>query len=490
MKHTIKLTRAFAVTAALHLATAHAGDISVNGNLTVTNSSLNSMLGINTLTPSATVDVRPIAFANDQNGGIQMATTDGHWLSGMFLRTDSSGIPRLAFDIASGEGLTLLNGGNVGIGTTYPTAQLDVNGTVNASLFTGAGGTLAGSAGGFTLGARPLFSVTNSSPFGFGMSAGGTTAIVATSQKGNSAALATAQTGVNGTAVTTNGIGVFGQLTAPSGAAVEGFQTPSGVKGVLGGVTVATGGEFTTSTYYGVYGTSAGGNGPTSGYWAGYFDGDVNVNGNLTIGGSLTAGILASPLHVVSPSGIAEVTLQSGDPGSYNYAIIASSNELTIGKSDTVVTALHVNSAQLVSIGRPNSDNNAMLTVWGDLSVPVGYIYSQGVIVISDRNAKQNFTSITPQAVLDKVANLPITKWNFKADAGTLHIGPMAQDFHAAFQFGTDDKHINLADEGGVALAAIQGLNQRLNEKNTEIQDLKQTVNELKTMVQSLAEEK
>jgi hypothetical protein len=47
----------------------------------------------------------------------------------MFLRTDSAGIPRLAFDIASSEGLTLLNGGNVGIGTTYPTAPLHIQGS-------------------------------------------------------------------------------------------------------------------------------------------------------------------------------------------------------------------------------------------------------------------------------------------------------------------------------------------------------------------------
>jgi Skp family chaperone for outer membrane proteins len=41
----------------------------------------------------------------------------------------------------------------------------------------------------------------------------------------------------------------------------------------------------------------------------------------------------------------------------------------------------------------------------------------------------------------------------------------MAQDFHAAFEIGTDDKHIAPIDEGGVALAAIQGLNQKLQDE-------------------------
>ena len=42
-------------------------------------------------------------------------------------------------------------------------------------------------------------------------------------------------------------------------------------------------------------------------------------------------------------------------------------------------------------------------------------------------------------------------------------------------------------DADGVALAAIQGLNQKLNEKDAEIQDLKQSVAKLKAMVEELA---
>jgi len=38
------------------------------------------------------------------------------------------------------------------------------------------------------------------------------------------------------------------------------------------------------------------------------------------------------------------------------------------------------------------------------------------------------------------------------------HIGPMAQDFAAAFRVGSDDTHITTVDESGVALAAIQQL--------------------------------
>jgi hypothetical protein len=114
------------------------------------------------------------------------------------------------------------------------------------------------------------------------------------------------------------------------------------------------------------------------------------------------------------------------------------------------------------------------------------------VRLTSDRNAKENFTALNARAVLEKVAGLPVTQWNYKTvGKSEQHIGPMAQDFHTAFGLaGNDDKHISVVDEGGVALAAIQGLNQKVDEKNTEIQDLKQTVNELKKLVQTLADKK
>lgn len=45
----------------------------------------------------------------------------------------------------------------------------------------------------------------------------------------------------------------------------------------------------------------------------------------------------------------------------------------------------------------------------------------------------------------------------------------MAQDFHAAFALGTDDKHIAAVDANGVALAAIQGFNRKLEKENVKL---------------------
>jgi hypothetical protein len=101
----------------------------------------------------------------------------------------------------------------------------------------------------------------------------------------------------------------------------------------------------------------------------------------------------------------------------------------------------------------------------------------------SDRNAKEKFTAVSSRDVLDKVAGLPITEWSFKQDPDTRHIGPMAQDFYAAFNVGMDDKHIATVDEGGVALAAIQGLNQKFESENAT---LRAENAELKTRLEKL----
>jgi hypothetical protein len=101
----------------------------------------------------------------------------------------------------------------------------------------------------------------------------------------------------------------------------------------------------------------------------------------------------------------------------------------------------------------------------------------------SDRNAKQDFTPVSPSQILDKVLQLPVSEWSYKTDATTRHIGPMGQDFYSTFNIGTDEKHIAPIDEGGVALAAIQGLNQKLNEKDAEIQALQQRLEKLEQLV-------
>jgi len=106
----------------------------------------------------------------------------------------------------------------------------------------------------------------------------------------------------------------------------------------------------------------------------------------------------------------------------------------------------------------------------------------------SDRNLKEGFTTVDSKQVLEKVAQLPVTEWNFKGYPQR-HIGPVAQDFHALFPLNDSDTTLNSADLDGVALAAIQGLNQVVREKEQRISDLERSVAELKDLVQQLVKQ-
>jgi hypothetical protein len=116
-----------------------------------------------------------------------------------------------------------------------------------------------------------------------------------------------------------------------------------------------------------------------------------------------------------------------------------------------------------------------------------GLVVNGTFINASDRNSKENFEPVDSREVLDKVAALPLSKWNYKLDGSSRHLGPMAQDFYAAFGVGPDDKHIATVDADGVALAAIQGLNQKLTEelkhRDAENAELKQRLEALEKII-------
>ena len=106
---------------------------------------------------------------------------------------------------------------------------------------------------------------------------------------------------------------------------------------------------------------------------------------------------------------------------------------------------------------------NAASTVGAQLAAGSGTWAS-----LSDRNAKTNIVPLDDATVLDKVAALPISRWSYTSEHGVRHVGPMAQDFYAAFKVGEDNKHITSIDEDGVALAAIKALHARVGALDAE----------------------
>lgn len=115
-----------------------------------------------------------------------------------------------------------------------------------------------------------------------------------------------------------------------------------------------------------------------------------------------------------------------------------------------------------------------------------GPIQATSFDVASSRTYKTGFEPLSPSEVLAKVAELPISRWHFKDDPlARPHIGPMAEDFAAAFQVGTSDRSIALGDASGVALAAIQALHRESQQKDQLIAEL---VSRIEKLEQRLAD--
>jgi len=103
---------------------------------------------------------------------------------------------------------------------------------------------------------------------------------------------------------------------------------------------------------------------------------------------------------------------------------------------------------------------------------------------LCDRNAKENFQPVNCREILQKLLAVPISKWNYKNQPSRIpHIGPVAQDFAAAFGVGENDHSISTVDADGVALAAIKGLNEKfeevVKEKDARIAALEKRLAEL-----------
>jgi hypothetical protein len=104
----------------------------------------------------------------------------------------------------------------------------------------------------------------------------------------------------------------------------------------------------------------------------------------------------------------------------------------------------------------------------------------------SDRALKTDVASIDDARVLDKVAALPVSEWSYTSERGVRHVGPMAQDFYAAFGVGKDNKHITSIDEDGVALAAIKALHSENAALRRQLRVMQRQVQHVTAMVEAL----
>ncbi|MFM8683889.1 MAG: tail fiber domain-containing protein, partial [Chthoniobacterales bacterium] len=105
---------------------------------------------------------------------------------------------------------------------------------------------------------------------------------------------------------------------------------------------------------------------------------------------------------------------------------------------------------------------------------------------LSDSNAKTAVKSVDPRAVLAKLDHLPVTEWEYKADPHRRYFGPMAQDFHAAFGLGRDNKTISTLDADGVLFLSVKGLVEELKDRDARIERLESELSEIRKQLSNL----
>jgi len=112
-----------------------------------------------------------------------------------------------------------------------------------------------------------------------------------------------------------------------------------------------------------------------------------------------------------------------------------------------------------------------------------GECYKDTCPYLSDRNIKERFAPLDGQQaedVLEKLAALPVSRWSYvDGDPRVRHLGPMAQDFRAAFGLGSSHRHIDGVDANGVAVAAIQGLYRHVQELKRDNAALRRSLKRL-----------
>jgi predicted nucleic acid-binding Zn ribbon protein len=128
-----------------------------------------------------------------------------------------------------------------------------------------------------------------------------------------------------------------------------------------------------------------------------------------------------------------------------------------------------------------------MLDCCAGVPVPAGEEFCSDNCPMSDRNAKTDLRAVDPGAILARVVALDITTWRYRKDAADVrHLGPMAQDFKAAFGLWDTDRMIFPLDAAGVSLAAIQGLHRRLVAAEAENDELRARLDRLERRLAAL----
>jgi autotransporter adhesin len=196
------------------------------------------------------------------------------------------------------------------------------------------------------------------------------------------------------------------------------------------------------------------------------FGSTASNTGTVALGGVATAG------------GLGSIAI-----GSYTNAV--NQGSIVIGDYEDNIANILSSSADNEFTARARGGFRFLTSTGGQgaFLVPGGGDWS----IVSDRNRKMNFRELDGEDVLSRLKRVPVTEWSYIAQGSSIrHIGPMAQDFFAAFGLGSDDVSITGSDLDGVSLAAVHALIERSDRLKEENAALRSEVTDLRSRLERL----
>ncbi len=225
----------------------------------------------------------------------------------------------------------------------------------------------------------------------------------------------------------------------------------------------------------GLYSVAMGVFANASGNWSTAIGNTVDASGDnsFALGTFVEAGGIHSTAIGSNTEAIGDFSTAIG-----RYVKVGAAATGTIFIGDNSVSSL--NTATTANRFSARFDGGYRFFTKSDLST--GALMNNGAnswSTISDSTKKENFKVVDGEEILNKISKFNLTSWNYKTQdpAQFRHYGPMAQDFYLAFGndgVGTigNDTTIASADFDGINLIAIQALEQRTRNQEASIKEL------------------
>jgi len=220
--------------------------------------------------------------------------------------------------------------------------------------------------------------------------------------------------------------------------------------------------------------------------WAGGYNALASGYASFAFGdGPIATGSNAIALgYRTSAEGNGSIGIGYRSTASADFSVALGQRAATNGFSGAIVIADGSTTDSLEA----TANNQFSLRAAGGIRLFTHHMESSGMTMnaggsgwnaVSDRNRKEDFESFGGEDLLETLRAVPVTKWRYRdeVDRSVWHVGPMAQDWHAAFGLGGDNLTINTVDIDGVNLAAIRALEERTSKLMEENAALRSRMN-------------